>query len=159
MSRTVVGIDVGGTFTDVAVLTDGQLRIHKLPSTPGDPSEGVTRGVADVGVEGADFVHGTTVATNALLEGKGGRTALVTTLGFEDVLEIGRQSRAELYNLNMDRPPALAPWELRFGLPERVEHDGNILEDLTRGVAGLAGGVDRGGAGRRGGGVLPVFLS
>ena len=131
MSRTVVGIDVGGTFTDVAVLTDGQLRIHKLPSTPGDPSEGVTRGVADVGVEEADFVHGTTVATNALLEGKGGRTALVTTLGFEDVLEIGRQSRAELYNLNMDRPPALAPWELRFGLPERVEHDGNILEDLT----------------------------
>jgi N-methylhydantoinase A len=79
----------------------------------------------------ADFVHGTTVATNALLEGKGGRTALVTTLGFEDVLEIGRQSRAELYNLNMDRPPALAPWELRFGLPERVEHNGNILEDLT----------------------------
>ena len=131
MTRTVVGIDVGGTFTDVAVLTDGQLRIHKLPSTPGDPSEGVTRGVADVGVGEADFVHGTTVATNALLEGKGGRTALVTTLGFEDVLEIGRQSRAELYNLNMDRPPALAPWELRFGLPERVEHDGNILEDLT----------------------------
>ncbi len=131
MSRTVVGIDVGGTFTDVAVLTDGQLRVHKLPSTPGDPSEGVTRGVEDVGVEEADFVHGTTVATNALLEGKGGRTALVTTLGFEDVLEIGRQSRAELYNLNMDRPPALAPWELRFGLPERVEHDGNILEDLT----------------------------
>ena len=82
-------------------------------------------------MEGADFVHGTTVATNALLEGKGGRTALVTTLGFEDVLEIGRQSRAELYNLNMDRPPALAPWELRFGLPERVEHDGNILEDLS----------------------------
>ncbi len=131
MTRTVVGIDVGGTFTDVAVLTDGKLSIHKLPSTPGDPSEGVARGVADVGVDGADFVHGTTVATNALLEGKGGRTALVTTLGFEDVLEIGRQSRAELYNLNMDRPPALAPWELRFGLPERVEHDGNILEDLT----------------------------
>ena len=133
MTRTVVGIDVGGTFTDVAVLTDGELRIHKLPSTPGDPSEGVARGVAEVGVAEAeaDFVHGTTVATNALLEGKGGRTALVTTLGFEDVLEIGRQSRAELYNLNMDRPPALAPWELRFGLPERVEHDGNILEDLT----------------------------
>ena len=79
MSRTVVGIDVGGTFTDVAVLEDGKLSIHKLPSTPDDPSRGVNQGVADVGVADADFVHGTTVATNALLEGKGGRTALITT--------------------------------------------------------------------------------
>ena len=130
MSAVVVGIDVGGTFTDVAVLTDGRLSIHKLPSTPDNPSRGVQRAVADLGVEGAAFVHGTTVATNALLEGKGGRTALVTTLGFEDVLEIGRQSRSELYNLNLERPPALVPWELRFGLPERVEPNGNILEDL-----------------------------
>ncbi|MDA0734849.1 MAG: hydantoinase/oxoprolinase family protein [Chloroflexi bacterium] len=130
-SRTVVGIDVGGTFTDVAVLRDGQLSVHKLPSTPDDPSRGVRQGIADAGIDAADFVHGTTVATNALLEGKGGRTALITTLGFEDVLEIGRQSRAELYNLNLERPPALAPWELRFGLPERVEHTGTILEDLT----------------------------
>ena len=130
-SKTVVGIDVGGTFTDVAVLRDGQLSVHKLSSTPDDPSRGVQQGVADVGVDHADFVHGTTVATNALLEGKGGRTALITTLGFEDVLEIGRQNRAELYNLNLERPPALAPWELRFGLPERVDHTGAILEDLT----------------------------
>ena len=130
MAGTVVGIDVGGTFTDVAVLTDGELSIHKLPSTPDNPSRGVRQAVADLEVEGAGFVHGTTVATNALLEGKGGRTALVTTLGFEDVLEIGRQSRSELYNLNLERPPALAPWELRFGLPERVEPTGNILEDL-----------------------------
>ena len=131
MSRTVVGIDVGGTFTDVAVLEDGKLSIHKLPSTPDDPSRGVNQGIADVGVADADFVHGTTVATNALLEGKGGRTALLTTLGFEDVLEIGRQSRSELYNLNLERPPALSPWELRFGLAERVEHNGNILEDIS----------------------------
>jgi len=130
-SKTVVGIDVGGTFTDVAVLRDGQLSVHKLPSTPDDPSRGVQKGIADVGVDNADFVHGTTVATNALLEGKGGRTALITTLGFEDVLEIGRQNRAELYNLNLERPPALAPWELRFGLPERLDHTGAILEDLT----------------------------
>ncbi len=130
MAGVVVGIDVGGTFTDVAVLTGGRLSIHKLPSTPDNPSRGVQRAVADLGVEGAAFVHGTTVATNALLEGKGGRTALVTTLGFEDVLEIGRQSRSELYNLNLERPPALAPWELRFGVPERVEPNGNILEDL-----------------------------
>jgi N-methylhydantoinase A/oxoprolinase/acetone carboxylase beta subunit len=131
MSETIIGIDVGGTFTDIAVLKDGNLLVHKLPSTPDDPSLGITQGVSEVGVQSADFVHGSTVATNALLEGKGGRTALVTTLGFEDVLEIGRQSRSELYNLNLDRPQPLAPWELRFGLPERVDYTGTILEDLT----------------------------
>ena len=132
MPRTVVGIDVGGTFTDIAVLQDGQLTVHKLPSTPQNPSLGIVQGVEEVGVTqgSADFVHGSTVATNALLEGKGARTALVTTMGFEDVLEIGRQSRAELYNLEQDRTPALAPWELRFGLPERIDYTGAILEDL-----------------------------
>jgi N-methylhydantoinase A len=131
MSETVVGIDVGGTFTDIAVLKDGHLIVHKLPSTPDDPSRGITQGISEVGAQDADFVHGSTVATNALLEDKGGRTALVTTLGFEDVLEIGRQNRSELYNLNLDRPQPLAPWELRFGLPERVDYTGAILEDLT----------------------------
>jgi N-methylhydantoinase A len=130
-ARTVVGIDVGGTFTDIAVLEDGRLTVHKLPSTPHDPSQGILQGVKETGVTEADFVHGSTVATNALLEGKGGRTALVTTMGFEDVLEIGRQNRAELYNFEMDRAPALAPWELRFGLPERVDYTGTIIEDLT----------------------------
>ena len=127
----VVGIDVGGTFTDIAVLEDGKLTVHKLPSTPADPSQGILQGVKETGVTTAEFVHGSTVATNALLEGKGARTALVTTIGFEDVLEIGRQSRAELYNFEMDRAPALAPWELRFGLPERIDHTGTIVEDLT----------------------------
>ena len=129
--RRVVGIDVGGTFTDIAVLEDGKLTVHKLPSTPADPSKGILQGIKETGVTSAEFVHGSTVATNALLEGKGSRTALVTTMGFEDVLEIGRQSRAELYNFEMDRAPALAPWELRFGLPERVDHTGTIIEDLT----------------------------
>ena len=129
--RRVVGIDVGGTFTDIAVLEDGRLTVHKLPSTPADPSQGILQGVKETNVTSAEFVHGSTVATNALLEGKGARTALVTTMGFEDVLEIGRQSRAELYNLEMDRAPALAPWELRFGLPERVDHTGAIVEDLS----------------------------
>ena len=127
----VVGIDVGGTFTDIAVLEDGKLTVHKLPSTPADPSQGILQGVKETGVTTAEFVHGSTVATNALLEGKGARTALVTTMGFEDVLEIGRQSRAELYNFEMDRAPALVPWELRFGLPERIDHTGTIVEDLT----------------------------
>jgi len=130
MTKTVVGIDVGGTFTDIALLEDGKLTVHKLPSTPDDPTRGILQGVADLGVTEAEFVHGSTVATNALLEAKGGRTALVTTLGFEDVLEIGRQARAELYNLNQERPPALAPWELRFGVAERVDHTGDIIEDL-----------------------------
>ncbi len=132
MPRTVVGIDVGGTFTDIAVLRDGHLTVHKLSSTPQNPSLGIVQGVGEVGISAgeADFVHGSTVATNALLEGKGSRTALVTTMGFEDVLEIGRQSRAELYNLQQDRTPSLAPWELRFGLPERVDFTGAILEDL-----------------------------
>ena len=133
MSTTVVGIDVGGTFTDIAVLQDGILSVHKLPSTPADPSVGITAGVRDTGVDvvAADFIHGSTVATNALLEGKGGRTALVTTMGFEDVLEIGRQNRADLYDLAMDRPEPLAPWQLRFGLPERIDYTGTILDDLT----------------------------
>ena len=143
MSKRIIGIDVGGTFTDIALLEDGRLSIHKLPSTPADPSLGVKQGVSEAlrgldppadpaaGEPAPQFVHGSTVATNALLEGKGARTALVTTLGFEDVLEIGRQSRSELYNFNLERPPALAPWELRFGLAERVDHTGAILEDLT----------------------------
>ena len=130
--RRIVGIDVGGTFTDIAVLEDGELTVHKLPSTPADPSRGILQGVKETGVTSAEFVHGSTVATNALLEGKGARTALITTMGFEDVLEIGRQSRAELYNFEMDRAPALAPWEMRFGLPERVDHTGAIVEDLTQ---------------------------
>ena len=133
MTTTVVGIDVGGTFTDIAVLRDGVLSVHKLPSTPADPSVGITAGVRDTGVDvgAADFIHGSTVATNALLEGKGGRTALVTTMGFEDVLEIGRQNRADLYDLSMERPEPLAPWQLRFGLPERIDYTGTILDDLT----------------------------
>ena len=130
MTQTIVGIDVGGTFTDIAILRDGVLSVHKLPSTPADPSRGVRQGIAEIDVGPADYVHGSTVATNALLEGKGGRTALVTTLGFEDVLEIGRQSRSDLYDLSLERPPALAPWELRFGIGERVDHRGEILEDL-----------------------------
>ena len=131
MPNKIVGIDVGGTFTDIALLEDGELTVHKLPSTPDDPTRGILQGIADIGVSEADFVHGSTVATNALLEGKGSRTALVTTLGFEDVLEIGRQARSELYNLNLERPPALAPWELRFGVAERVDHTGMIIDDLT----------------------------
>ena len=139
MAETVTGIDIGGTFTDFAVLRDGHLTIHKLPSTPADPSQCVLQGIEELGIksrpEGGEmgqFVHGSTVATNALLERKGGRTALVTTQGFEDVLEIGRQSRSELYDLMLERAPALVPEELRFGLKERVDHAGAVLTSPSR---------------------------
>ena len=138
----ITGIDVGGTFTDFAVLRQGRLTVYKLPSTPADPSQSMLNGIAELGIEDSTFVHGSTVATNALLERKGGRTALVTTAGFEDVLEIGRQSRSELYNLNMDRSPVPVPRELRYGLKERVDYTGAILtspsqEDLERLAATL----------------------
>ena len=127
MFETITGIDVGGTFTDFAVLKDGQLIVYKLPSTPSDPSRSMLQGIKDLAVRDVTVVHGSTVATNALLERTGGRTALVTTRGFEDVLEIGRQNRAELYNLMMERPPALVPRELRFGIDERVDSTGGVL--------------------------------
>ena len=128
MGHTIVGIDVGGTFTDFAVLSDGRLSVYKISSSPADPSRSVLQGVQDLGVDGASFVHGSTVATNVLLERRGSRTALVTTGGFEDVLEIGRQSRAELYNLDLEKTPVLVPTDLRFGLAERVEFTGSALQ-------------------------------
>ena len=127
MGEILAGIDVGGTFTDFAVLKDGRLTVYKLPSSPADPSQAMLQGIAELGVKDASFVHGSTVATNVLLERKGGRTALVTTQGFEDVLEIGRQNRSDLYDLMVDRPPVLVPRELRFGLKERVDFTGDIL--------------------------------
>ena len=137
MVQTVTGVDVGGTFTDFAVLTDGQLSVYKIPSTPADPSRSVLQGVHDLDIGTSSFVHGSTVAINVLLERRGSRTALITTSGFEDVLEIGRQSRADLYDLNLERAPVLVPRELRFGLPERVEFTGSVLsahssEDLQQ---------------------------
>lgn len=108
-----MGVDVGGTFTDV-VAWDGQsLRVKKVPTSP-EQSEGVAAGIA--GLPGTLLLHGTTVATNALLEGKGARTALITTRGFEDVLEIGRQDRPSLYDSNRDRPPSLVDRSRRHGL-------------------------------------------
>ena len=128
VDNRVVGIDVGGTFTDFVLLWDGQMAVYKLPSTPADPSRGILKGIKELKADGASFVHGSTVATNALLERKGARTALVTTHGFEDVLEIGRQDRPELYNLEVERPPVLVPRELRLGLKERIDHNGMPLD-------------------------------
>jgi N-methylhydantoinase A len=124
-----VGVDVGGTFTDLVVLADGELRFAKVPSTPADQSAGVMAALAAAGVDAHEvvaFAHGTTVATNALLERRGARTALLTTEGFRDVLEIARQARPSLYDLRRLPPAPLVPRELRFTVRERVGPDGEI---------------------------------
>jgi N-methylhydantoinase A len=124
-----VGIDVGGTFTDLVALADGEIITAKVPSTPMDQSQGVMNAVRISDVEAREvdvLAHGMTVATNALLERRGARAALVTTEGFRDVVEIGRQNRPALYDLTEDRPPALVPRELRFTLRERMGPEGEI---------------------------------
>jgi N-methylhydantoinase A len=129
VSDTRLGIDVGGTFTDLVALGDGRVLTAKVPSTPRDQSEGVMNAIEASEVEASAVValaHGMTVATNALLERRGARTALVTTEGFRDVLEIARQHRPSLYDLAQDRPPALVPRELRFTVEERMGPDGEL---------------------------------
>ncbi|MBI2165394.1 MAG: hydantoinase/oxoprolinase family protein [Chloroflexi bacterium] len=130
----ILGIDVGGTFTDLVLLDGQEIRVHKVPSTPGDPLQAILAGIQGLGIsphgEEVIFVHGSTVATNALLERKGARTALITTQGFEDILEIGRQNRPKLYDLLQDRPVPLVPRELRFGAPERLDYTGQVLKSL-----------------------------
>lgn len=134
-----LGVDVGGTFTDLALWneTTGQLAILKVPSVPHDPADGILTGLrAIIDREGVPpralrFVaHGTTVATNALLENKGARTALVTTRGFRDLLEIGRQKRPDLYDLQADKPVPLVPRQSRLEIAERVLPDGTVRQEL-----------------------------
>ena len=132
-----VGVDTGGTFTDfVYAARDGHLSIFKLASTPDDPAraiaEGLRRIAADMktSVGELEIVHGTTVGTNALLERRGARAALVTTAGFEDVLAIGRQARPALYDLDAERAEAIIPRALRFGVAERVAATGEVLHAL-----------------------------
>jgi len=131
-----VSTDVGGTFTDFVVLEGGSVRTFKVPSTPGSPDRAVTEGLSTLGGARLDtFAHGTTVATNTVLQRSGARVALVTTAGFEDMLEIGRQTRPSVYDLRVAREPPISPRELRFGVRERVLHDGTVLEALTPGEA------------------------
>ncbi len=132
-----IGIDIGGTFTDFVVYDPASQRIEtfKLLSTPGDPALAVLKGLekifAEKGTQVATIIHGSTVATNALLERKGAQVALVTTHGFRDVLQIGRQNRPSLYNFFADPSPALVPSPLRFEIDERVAHTGQILQALN----------------------------
>jgi N-methylhydantoinase A len=130
-----IGIDTGGTFTDFVAAHGLRLTAFKAPSTPHNPAEAILSGIARIlaGAEAMPFeiVHGTTVATNALLERKGARTALITTEGFEDVIEIGRQARPDLYNLMVTRPAPLVPRELRLGVSERTGPAGEVITRLN----------------------------
>jgi N-methylhydantoinase A len=125
-----VAVDTGGTFTDCVWVEDGQLRMLKVFSTPNDPSEAIALAVAKIS-HGSPvlLLHGTTVGTNALLERKGARVAFVTTCGFEDTIEIGRQNRARLYDLAVQRVEPLVRRELRFGVAERIAPDGSVLRE------------------------------
>jgi N-methylhydantoinase A/oxoprolinase/acetone carboxylase beta subunit len=137
-----IGVDTGGTFTDL-VADDG--RAVKVPSTPDDPA-GALRGALDAagaGTEAELLAHGTTVATNALLQRRGGRVALVTTSGFADVIEIARQVRPSLYDPMVDRPPPLVDRELRFEVGGRLDGHGREIEALDReSIPAVPAGVD-----------------
>ena len=128
---SVLGVDVGGTFTDFLLWEDGRLFVYKRPSTPDDPSRAVLAGLDETGWTPDEVVHGSTVATNAVLERKGARTALITTRGFRDVLAIGRQTRPKLYDLEPRRPPPLIPDGLRLEADERLDHRGRVLQALS----------------------------
>ena len=139
-----VGVDVGGTFTDLVALVDGELHVAKVLSTPADQSAGAIAALDETSIDGpsiAAYAHGTTVATNALLERRGARTALLTTEGFRDVLEIARQTRPSLYDLTKRPPEPLVPRELRFTVRERVGPDGEerALDeaDVSTAIEGL----------------------
>ena len=146
-----IGVDTGGTFTDIVMRLGDDLFTHKVLSTPQNPALAVIKGVSeilrihDTTAGTLEVVHGSTVATNALLERRGARIALVTTHGFEDILEIGRQARPNLYDFFVERPAPLVPADRRFGLTERTLHTGEIqtqidpadLDALATGLSAL----------------------
>jgi N-methylhydantoinase A len=140
----ILGVDTGGTFTDFYLIADDRaVAVYKRPSTPDDPARAILEGLAEIARDPAsdlrsptsdlrpfDLTHGSTVATNAIIERKGARTALITTRGFRDVLAIGRQTRPRLYDLSPRREPPLVPDELRFEANERLDHRGEVLQPL-----------------------------
>ncbi len=136
----IVGIDTGGTFTDFVAFVDGEIHTHKVLSTPSDPAAAVLRGLQEIVPPGraAIITYGSTVATNALIERRGARVALLTTAGFEDVIEIGRQNRPDLYALEPRRPAPLVTRAMRVGVRERMLYDGRALLPLTAAAVGMA---------------------
>jgi N-methylhydantoinase A len=135
-----IGIDIGGTFTDLVLLYPhtGELAFAKTLTTYPDPTEGILNGIREIleanGLRASEIhtiVHGTTLVTNAVIERKGAKTALITTAGFEDVLEIGRELRYDIYDIFLDMPKPLVPRNLRFGVMERLDRHGHILSPLN----------------------------
>lgn len=133
-----IGVDVGGTFTDLVVLSDGGIRLHKVSSTPADPSVAVLQGVDELGLELREvelFAHGTTVTTNAVIQRIGVPTGLLTTKGFRDVLQIRRTTRGTLYDFQWDPPPELVPRQWRREVAERVDAAGKVVQEPDVGAA------------------------
>src|SRR3954471_16896864 len=134
----MIGVDVGGTFTDFFAFddTDDRIVLHKVPSTPANPAQAVIAGLRELTRHGVDLAaitrlsHGTTVATNALIQRRGGKVALVVTEGFRDLIEIGRQIRPKVFDLQTDYPAPLVPRELRFEAAERITADGSTVRAL-----------------------------
>jgi N-methylhydantoinase A len=147
---TRVGVDIGGTFTDVVAVADGEVTVTKTPSTPDEPERGVLNGLDEsedaAGYSPGDvgfFSHGTTVATNAVLEGTWADTALVTTEGFRDALEIGRQERPDIYDFDAEKAEPVVARDRRFTVPERLDERGNVLRELDEdAVREVAAAID-----------------
>src|SRR5258706_3698468 len=139
-----IGVDIGGTFTDMAWVDEatGAVRVGKLLTTPKDPSQAVEAGVVTLLHEAGAattavraLIHGTTLATNALIERKGAKVGLLTTAGFRDAIEIGREGRYDMYDLFIDTPATLVPRHLRLEVTERILADGGVLTPLDEGSA------------------------
>src|ERR1043165_8908221 len=128
-----IAVDTGGTFTDCVWSYRGTIRTLKVFSTPADPSQAIMQALERISPSGSFILlHGTTGGTNTLLQRTGSRVALVTTAGFEDAIEIGRQARPKLYDFFFDKVEPLVPAELRFGVNERTTSDGKILQAPSR---------------------------
>jgi len=143
MAQARLAADIGGTFTDIAIEAEDGLSTCKVLTTPEAPEEGVFNGIQraleDTGLAPADFaliIHGTTLATNAIIEHKGARTAMIVTEGFRDTIEIAYENRFEQYDIYMDKPPPLVPRALRFGVTERMDARGNVLIPLDEASLG-----------------------
>lgn len=138
---------MGGTFTDFVLIRDGKLTIHKLMSQPARPEAAVLAGATDLNASSVEMVHGSTVATNALIQRRGAPTALIATQGFADVIEIGRQNRPDMYALHVRRAPPLVPRPWRFEAAERIDHRGAVQTALEEGeIQRLVSEIQRCGA-------------
>src|SRR5215469_622108 len=149
-ARTRIGVDIGGTFTDLVWVDEatGVVRVGKLLTTPKEPAQAVEQGVVTLLHDAASsaaavstLIHGTTLATNALIERKGAKVGLLTTAGFRDALEIGREGRYDMYDLFVDQPAPLVPRHLRLEVTERIMADGSVQKPLDETSARAAIGA------------------